>query len=681
MVTLVGGATKTSGGSGLTAGGTGGGTVGGAISSGVASALSLAQPVAQAFLQPQNPYIAPELQGYVAQTVPIAPSQTYYGGATNTAVNNNATQNTTNSQQNIYNESTYAPYENKAYGALNFIQSGEQPKMPLGQLAAYQPSQVIAQAIQPQAPYQSGGAGQTATDASGYQFAPSGLAQERRTAGGDQQFDQSPMPTQIPVSDGSPQGQIFQGNAINDAMQGRYAQVAKDQGNVRQQLGAPPPDYQKLYQQYYQQALAGMNPYARNTPQGRAQAMQAANIQVKNIADGYQIQQQNARQIHSDYTTERDNIMTNQVDMYGKTNEAIGKQQSAQMAQAKEINDLKKELRQTPLDENGGNSARMSIAMTLAQSAYPGLDPYALQAIAGKIEKDNPVNPEVAERTKKLISDRKVAEGTVNNRIATGQARATIAQVTAKYAQPMAALGLDIKKLDKDIKAIAAKYGEAKAKAQLQHLATIAQVTARYAQPMAALGLDIKQLDKEIKGIAAKYGEAKAKAALQHMATQDKYLNNSIARGYFADYMRAREAEGKELERADMAGIDQMKDKQGKPIPGTVDPNSAGAPFLKRAGEFKNMADGMQGAATGGNARPTRVSRSAAPAQLTAGQQNIIGQLKDYFPNNGLSQAMNELGYTDTVKAGQYLEQLWNNTGGNAVAVARAIEIARRARM
>lgn len=634
MVTLVGGATKTSGGSGLTAGGTGGGTVGGAISSGVASALSLAQPVAQAFLQPQNPYIAPELQGYVAQTVPIAPSQTYYGGATNTAVNNNATQNTTNSQQNIYNESTYAPYENKAYGALNFIQSGEQPKMPLGQLAAYQPSQVIAQAIQPQAPYQSGGAGQTATDASGYQFAPSGLAQERRTAGGDQQFDQSPMPTQIPVSDGSPQGQIFQGNAINDAMQGRYAQVAKDQGNVRQQLGAPPPDYQKLYQQYYQQALAGMNPYARNTPQGRAQAMQAANIQVKNIADGYQIQQQNARQIHSDYTTERDNILTNQVDMYGKTNEAIGKQQSAQMAQAKEINDLKKELRQTPLDENGGNSARMSIAMTLAQSAYPGLDPYALQAIAGKIEKDNPVNPEVAERTKKLISDRKVAEGTVGSRIATGQARATIAQVTAKYAQPMA-----------------------------------------------ALGLDIKQLDKEIKGIAAKYGEAKAKAALQHMATQDKYLNNSIARGYFADYMRAREAEGKELERADMAGIDQMKDKQGKPIPGTVDPNSAGAPFLKRAGEFKNMADGMQGAATGGNARPTRVSRSAAPAQLTAGQQNIIGQLKDYFPNNGLSQAMNELGYTDTVKAGQYLEQLWNNTGGNAVAVARAIEIARRARM
>lgn len=629
---LVGGATKTSGGGGLTAGGTGGGTVGSAISAGVAGALSLAQPVAQAFLQPQNPYIAPALQGYVAQTVPIAPS-TYYGGATNTAVNNNATQNTTNSQQNIYNESTYAPYENKAYGALNFIQSGEQPKMPLGQLAAYQPSQVIAQAIQPQAPYQMGGAGQTATDDSGYQFAPSGLAQERRTTG-DQQFDQSPMPTQIPVSDGSPQGQIFQGNAINDAMQGRYAQVAKDQGNVRQQLGAPPPDYQKLYQQYYQQALAGMNPYARNTPQGRAQAMQAANIQVKNIADGYQIQQQNARQIHSDYTTERDNILTNQVDMYGKTNEAIGKQQSAQMAQAKEINDLKKELRQTPLDENGGNSARMSIAMTLAQSAYPGLDPYALQAIAGKIEKDNPVNPEVAERTKKLISDRKVAEGTVGSRIATGQARATIAQVTAKYAQPMA-----------------------------------------------ALGLDIKQLDKEIKGIAAKYGEAKAKAALQHMATQDKYLNNSIARGYFADYMRAREAEGKELERADMAGIDQMKDKQGKPIPGTVDPNSAGAPFLKRAGEFKNMADGMQGAATGGNARPTRVPRSAAPAQLTAGQQNIIGQLKDYFPNNGLSQAMNELGYTDTVKAGQYLEQLWNNTGGNAVAVARAIEIARRARM
>lgn len=646
MVTLVGGATKTSGGSGLTAGGTGGGTVGGAISSGVASALSLAQPVAQAFLQPQNPYIAPELQGYVAQTVPIAPSQTYYGGATNTAVNNNATQNTTNSQQNIYNESTYAPYENKAYGALNFIQSGEQPKMPLGQLAAYQPSQVIAQAIQPQAPYQSGGAGQTATDASGYQFAPSGLAQERRTAGGDQQFDQSPMPTQIPVSDGSPQGQIFQGNAINDAMQGRYAQVAKDQGNVRQQLGAPPPDYQKLYQQYYQQALAGMNPYARNTPQGRAQAMQAANIQVKNIADGYQIQQQNARQIHSDYTTERDNIMTNQVDMYGKTNEAIGKQQSAQMAQAKEINDLKKELRQTPLDENGGNSARMSIAMTLAQSAYPGLDPYALQAIAGKIEKDNPVNPEVGERTKKLTADRKVAEGTVGSRIATGQARATIAQVTARYAQPMAALGLDIKKLDKDIKAIAAKYGEAKAKAQLQHL-----------------------------------------------ATQDKYLNNSIARGYFADYMRAREAEGKELERADMAGLDSPKDQYGKPlvnkttgqvIPGTVgnhDPNSAGAPFAKRAGEFKNMADGMEGAATGGNTRPTRVPRSAAPAQLTAGQQNIIGQLKNYFPNNGLSQAMNELGYTDTVKAGQYLEQLWNNTGGNAVAVARAIEIARRARM
>lgn len=633
MVTLAGGATKTSG--GLAVGGTGGGTVGGAISSGVAGALSLAQPVAQAFLQPQNPYIAPELQGYVAQTVPIS-SPTYYGGATNTAVNNNATQNTTNSQQNIYNESTYAPYENKAYGALNFIQSGEQPRMPLGQLAAYQPSQVIAQAIQPQAPYQSGGAGQTATDDSGYQFAPSGLAQERRTAAGDQQFDQSPMPTQIPVSDGSFNGQIFQGNAINDAMQGRYAQVAKDQGNVRRLLGSPPQmdpsKYMKQALQMYMQM--GGTSYGQHTPGGRAQIANMAQYLQKVDEDTWKEQNNNLRNINSDYTTERDNIMTNQVDMYGKTNEAIGKQQSAQMAQAKEINDLKKELRQTPLDENGGNSARMSIAASLAQMAYPGLDPYALQAIAQKIEKDNPVNPEVAERTKKLTADRKVAQGTVGSRIATGQARATIAQVTAKYAQPMA-----------------------------------------------ALGLDIKQLDKKIKGIAAKYGEAKAKATLQHLATQDKYLNNSIARGYFADYMRAREAEGKEMERSEMVGGIDYKQVNGKDVVDTGAGKSPGLPFLKRANEFKNMADGMEGAATGGNARPTRVPRSAAPAQLTAGQQNIVGQLKNYFPNNGLSQAMNELGYTDTATAAQYLEQLWNNTGGNAVAVARAIEIARRARM
>lgn len=631
MVTLVGGATKTSGGSGLTAGGTGGGTVGGAISSGVASALSLAQPVAQAFLQPQNPYIAPELQGYVAQTVPIAPSQTYYGGATNTAVNNNATQNTTNSQQNIYNESTYAPYENKAYGALNFIQSGEQPRMPLGQLAAYQPSQVIAQAIQPQAPYQSGGAGQTATDDSGYQFAPSGLAQERRTAAGDQQFDQSPMPTQIPVSDGSFNGQIFQGNAINDAMQGRYAQVAKDQGNVRRLLGSPP---QMDPSQYMKQALQmymqmGGNSYSRHTPGGRAQIANMAQYLQKVDEDTWKEQNNNLRNLNSDYTTERDNIMTNRVDMYGKTNEAIGKQQSAQMAQAKEINDLKKELRQTPLDENGGNSARMSIAASLAQMAYPGLDPYALQAIAQKIEKDNPVNPEVAERTKKLTADRQVAQGTVGSRIATGQARATIAQVTAKYAQPMAALGLDIKKLD-----------------------------------------------KEIKGVAAKYGEAKAKAALQHLATQDKYLNNSIARGYFADYMRAREAEGKELERSEMVGGIDYKQVNGKDVVDTGAGKSPGLPFLKRANEFKNMADGMQGSAT---RVPPSAPQQGAP-QMTAQQNQIVSQLKNYFPNNGLTQALQELGFSNPQQGLAYLEQVWQSTGGQPQAVARTLEMARRAR-